>query len=359
MIRRAPRWWLVLAALTGLSAWLYLRPVRASDGPLAFDGATMGTTYRVVLGGRADGKTVTAEQLRALQRGVDSLLVGVNASMSTYDATSELSRFNARIDTTAVPISAPLAEVLRVSLAVHAATDGAFDVTVGPLVDAWGFGPAARPADALPPSLRDSLRAFVGSALLEVNGESLRKRDPRVRVDLSAVAKGYAVDVVSDWLSANGAADHLVEIGGEMQARGRNVRGEPFRVGIEDPDPDRRRVRFAIALSDRALASSGNYRNFVDLDGVRYAHTIDPVRGAPVQHTLLAVSVLHARCADADAWATALMVVGPERAWALAEANDLDVGLLISTGPGEVSERFTDGFRAAVLPSPLQGTPSP
>lgn len=358
-MRRAPRWWLVLAALVGLSAWLYLRPVRASDGPLVFDGATMGTTYRVVLGGRAGGARVSAEQLRVLQRGVDSLLVAVNASMSTYDASSELSRFNARTDTTAIPISAPLAEVLRVSLAVHAASDGAFDVTVGPLVDAWGFGPAARPAESLPPAVRDSLRGVVGSALLELRGESLRKRDPRVRIDLSAVAKGYAVDMVSDWLSANGAADHLVEIGGEMQARGRNVRGEPFRVGIEDPDPDRRRVRFALALSDRALASSGNYRNFVELDGVRYAHTIDPVSGAPVQHTLLAVSVLHARCADADAWATALMVVGPERAWALAEANDLDVGLLISTGPGEVSERFSDGFRAAVLPSPLSGAPFP
>lgn len=349
----------MLAALTGLSAWLYLRPVRASDGPLAFEGATMGTSYRVLLGGRADGVRVSADRLQALQRGVDSLLAAVNASMSTYDTASELSRFNARTDTTAVPISAPLAEVLRVSLAVHAASDGAFDVTVGPLVDAWGFGPAARPTDTLPQAVRDSLRGFVGSGLLDLREESLRKRDPRVRVDLSAVAKGYAVDVVSDWLSANGAADHLVEIGGEMQARGRNVRGEPFRVGIEDPDPNGRRVRFAIALSDRALASSGNYRNFVDLDGVRYAHTIDPVSGAPVQHTLLAVSVLHARCADADAWATALMVVGPERAWELAQAHGLDVGLLISTGPGEVSERFTDGFRAAVLPSPLQGTPSP
>ena len=349
----------MLATLLGLSAWLYLRPVRASNGPLAFDGATMGTTYRVLLGGRGDGAPMTADGVRRLQRGVDSLLAAVNASMSTYDAMSELSRFNARPDTTAVPISAPLAEVLRVSFAVHAASDGAFDVTVGPLVDAWGFGAAAAPAQALPQALRDSLRRFVGSDLLELRGESLRKRDPRVRVDLSAVAKGYAVDVVSDWLSAHGAADHLVEIGGEMQARGRNARGEPFRVGIEDPDPNGRRVRFAIALSDRALASSGNYRNFVDLGGVRYAHTIDPVRGAPVQHTLLAVSVLHARCADADAWATALMVVGPERAWALAVANDLDVGLLISTGRGEVTERFTDGFRAAVLPSPLQGTPSP
>lgn len=350
--RRAPRWWLVLAALVGLSAWLYLRPVRASDGPSVFDGATMGTTYRVVLGRRMDG-----DRVRMLQRGVDSLLVAVNASMSTYDPASELSRFNAGTDTVLVPISAPLADVLRLSLAVHAASEGLFDVTVGPLVDAWGFGPAARPVDTLPHALRDSLRGFVGSSLLELSGEALRKRDPRVRIDLSAVAKGYAVDVVSDWLAANGAADHLVEIGGEMQARGRNVRGEPFRVGIEHPDPDSRRVRFALGLSDRALASSGNYRNFVELGGVRYAHTIDPVQGAPVKHALLAVSVLHTRCADADAWATALMAAGPERAWALAQANDLDVGLLISTGPGQVEERFTDGFRAAVLPSPLRGSP--
>jgi FAD:protein FMN transferase len=267
----------VLAALVGLSAWLYLRPVRASDGPSVFDGATMGTTYRVVLGRRAD-----SDRMRVLQRGVDSLLAAVNASMSTYDSRSELSRFNARADTTTVPVSDALAEVLRVSLAVHAASEGLFDVTVGPLVDAWGFGPASRPAAALPQALRDSLRRFVGSGLLAFDGTALRKRDPRVRIDLSAVAKGYAVDVVSDWLSANGAADHLVEIGGEMQARGRNARGDPFRVGIEDPDPSGRRVRFALALSDRALASSGNYRNFVDLNGVRYAHTIDPVSAAPV-----------------------------------------------------------------------------
>jgi thiamine biosynthesis lipoprotein len=307
----------------------------------------MGTTYRVLLGGPADAARVTA-----LQRGVDSLLAAVNASMSTYDPESELSRFNANASVEPVPLSAPLTEVMRLSLAVHAASGGRFDVTVGPLVDAWGFGPAARPAEALEARVVDSLRAFVGSDKLQLEGAALRKADPRVRVDLSAVAKGYAVDVVSDWLASQGATAHLVEIGGEMRARGRNASGEPFRVGIEDPDPDSRRVRFAIALSDRSLASSGNYRNFVDLDGVRYAHTLDPVTGRPVQHRLLAASVLHERCADADAWATALMVAGPDSAWALAQANGLEVGLLVATASGQVEERFTPGFRASLLPSP-------
>ncbi len=346
-VLRSRQRWIAIAILLAASAWLYLRPSAARGAPAAFDGATMGTTYRVLLGGPAE-----AARIAVLQRGVDSLLAAVNASMSTYDPQSELSRFNTSVSLEPVPLSAPLAEVVRLSLQVHAASGGRFDVTVGPLVDAWGFGPAAEPAAALPEALVDSLRVFVGSDKLELAGTALRKADARVRVDLSAVAKGYAVDVVSDWLSAQGETSHLVEIGGEMRARGLNASGEPFRVGIEDPDPNSRRVRFAIALSDRSLASSGNYRNFVDLDGVRYAHTLDPVTGRPVQHMLLAASVLHERCADADAWATALMVAGPDSAWALAQVNGLEVGLLVATASGQVEERFTPGFRASLLPSP-------
>ena len=279
---------------------------------------------------------------------MDSLLRAVNASMSTYDPESELSRLNARADTLPVPLSPPLAGVMRHALDVSRASNGWFDVTVGPLVDAWGFGAAARPATPLGDAALDSIRAFTGAGKLALRGDTLHRRDPRVRIDLSAIAKGYGVDAVSDLLLARGLADHLVEIGGELRARGRNAEDAPFRVGIEEPDPDRVRVRLAVVLTDQALATSGNYRNYYDVDGVRYVHTLDPRTGRPVRHTLLAASVLHAECALADAWATALMAAGPDSAWALAQANALDVLLLVDGGGGQVEERATPGFEAVI-----------
>ncbi len=349
---------MLIVAVAAVAAVWFARtrtagPPPSSLRPTAFEGETMGTTYRVLL-----ARVVPDDRRAELERGVDSVLRDVNARMSTYDETSELSRFNARADTAAWSISAPLAFVLRTSASVHAASSGRFDVTVGPLVDAWGFGPASRPQDTLADSVIARLTQHVGMQWLELRdgagGSTLAKRDLRVRVDLSAVAKGYGVDLVSDWLAARGEPAHLVEIGGEMRARGRNAAGEPFRVGIEDADPDARRVRFAIGLEDLALASSGNYRNWFVLNGRRYAHTIDPVLGRPVHHALLAASVLHPRCADADAWATALMVAGPDSAWALAQREGLEVALLIAGPSGEVEERLTPGFAARRLSSPDQ-----
>lgn len=347
----------MLLALVGLSAYMYLRPAGSAEAPREFGGSTMGTTWSVVLGEYAgealqDDGASWQRAVDALQRDVDSLLRDVNAVMSTYDSTSELSRLNASASVDSVPVSAELAQVLRQSLGVYEASGGYFDVTVGPLVDVYGFGPAARPDSAPSDALLDSLRAFVGSDKLRLGAGVVQKLHPSVRIDLSAIAKGYGVDRVSDLLLERGFANHLVEIGGELRARGRNVRGEPFRVGIEEPDPDAVRVRLAVELADRALASSGNYRNFYERDGVRYVHTLDPVSGRPVQHTLLAVSVLHSECSLADAWATALMAAGPERAWTLAQDNSLDVLLLLDGGDGTVRERMTPGFEAAVRRSP-------
>jgi FAD:protein FMN transferase len=333
----------VLLLLLGLSVFTYWRDPRAVVEARSFSGETMGTTYRVVLG--ASGPDIP---LSAVQASVDSLLRAVNASMSTYDPASELSRINAGADTGAVELSPALAGVLREALDVYRASGGRFDVTVGPLVDAWGFGAAERPSTPLTAAALDSIRAFVGSDKLVLRGDTLVRRDPRVRIDLSAIAKGYGVDAVSDLLLARGVTDHLVEIGGELRARGQNLQGEAFRVGIEEPDPERIQVRLAVALSDRALATSGNYRNYYDVDGVRYVHTLDPVSGRPVRHTLLAASVLHAECSLADAWATALMAAGPDSAWALAQANSLDVLLLVDGGEGQVTERATPGFEAAI-----------
>lgn len=337
---------IVLAAAAFATVLVARQIVGDRAAPSAFDGSTMGTSYRVLL-----SRAVPSARRQQLQDGVDSVLAAVNAQMSTYDSASELSRLNARPDTSAVHLSAPLAAVVRLSLDVHQQSGGRFDITVGPLVDAWGFGPAPRPRVSLTDRTLDSLQAFTGSHLLRLWGDSLMRRDPRVRIDLSAVAKGYAVDAVSNWLITAGETSHLVEIGGELRARGRNAAGEPFRVGVEEPDPQSRRARFVVGLADGAIATSGNYRNVIELNGVRYAHIIDPTSGRPVRHRLLAASVLHARCADADAWATALLAAGPDAAWSMAQSAGIDVALLIGTKDGEVEERMTDGFRAALLMS--------
>jgi thiamine biosynthesis lipoprotein len=248
-----------------------------------------------------------------------------------------------------VEVSAPLAEVIALSLEVHRASEGAFDVTVGPLVDAWGFGPAGRPARQPTEDELAALLACVGSDKLALEGKTLAKAPPKRRVDLSAVAKGDAIDRLSDLLARLGEPDHLVEIGGELRARGHSARGGAFQVGIEEPELRRQAVRKVVQLEDRALATSGNYRNFLELEGRRVVHTVDPRTGQAVQHGLLSASVLHPRCAAADAWATALMAAGPDRAWALAEANGLEVLLLLDAGDGGVVERASPGFSSALL----------
>jgi thiamine biosynthesis lipoprotein len=338
------RWWVLLLALVVGSVATYLGRPAVKPAPAKLEGRTMGTTWSVLLdGARSEARVV------GLRERIEALLADVNASMSTYDPASELSRFNALESTAPMALSAPLAAVLRDALEVHRASQGAFDVTVGPLVEAWGFGAKGRPRAAPTDEELALLLEAVGSEKLTLDGGFLTKAHPKLRVDLSAIAKGDAVDRVSALLLELGEPNHLVDIGGELRARGRSASGEPFRVGIESPDPATRSVRVAVALSDRSIASSGNYRNVFELDGVRYAHTIDPVSGRPVQHRLLAASVLHDRCGLADAWATALMAAGPERAWALATEQGLDV-LLLEDGPdGGLVERMTPGFERVML----------
>ncbi|MBL8951760.1 MAG: FAD:protein FMN transferase [Myxococcaceae bacterium] len=343
------RWWVLLFALAAFAAARYFGS-REVAAPARLEGRTMGTTWSVLLDGpRADGR------LAELQRGIERLLVEINASMSTYDPSSELSRFNAHEASAAFEVSPPLARVMRDALEVHRASGGTFDVTVGPLVEVWGFGARGVRGRVPDAGQIEELLAAVGSHRLSLDGGALAKAHPRLRVDLSAIAKGDAVDRVSDLLLQSGEPNHLVEIGGELVARGVNVHGEPFRVGVEEPDPSRRSVRLAVALRDRAIASSGNFRNVFEVDGVRYAHTIDPRTGWPVQHRLAEVSVLHARCALADAWATALMAAGPDRAWALALAQGLDVLLLEEAPDGGFTERVTEGFARVLLRPGGQG----
>jgi thiamine biosynthesis lipoprotein len=308
---------------------------------LALQGSTMGTSYSVQLVAPPAGLDT-----ESLGQGIEAVLEEVNALMSTYRPDSELSRFNASASTDWFDCSAELIKVLAVALQVSDASDGAFDVTVGPLVNLWGFGPEVKPSELPGQAAIDAARARTGYRLLELRESppALRKARPDLYVDLSAIAKGYGVDRVAELLEGQGIANALVEIGGELRAHGVNGQGEPWRIAVERPLADGpRRVFRVVGLRDNGMATSGDYRNFFELDGKRYSHTIDPATGRPVQHPLVSVTVLDGEAMVADAWATALLVLGPERGLALAESLGL-AALLVSRDGDALTARATAAF---------------
>lgn len=294
---------------------------------LALEGRTMGTSWSVRVAAPPAGL-----EAEALERALTERLERVNALMSTYDPESQLSRFNAAPPDVWFDVDPELLEVVSAALELSEATDGAFDVTVGPLVNLWGFGPGAEVSRGEVPSDADVAAALArtGFERLELRSEppALRKSG-RLVVDLSAIAKGYGVDVLAALLEEAGAERWLVEIGGELRARGANARGVPWQVGIEVPDTARRGLaREAIGLESGAVATSGDYRNFFTVGGVRYSHTIDPASGRPVTHDVASVTVVHPSAMWADGWATALNVLGAERGLPIAEDRDLPVSFI-------------------------------
>ncbi|MCB9522792.1 MAG: FAD:protein FMN transferase [Myxococcales bacterium] len=307
-------------------------------GELALQGETMGTTWSV----KVVGEGLDEAGLRATIQGE---LDAVVAAMSTYEPTSELSKLNARAETTPTTISPALRTVLALALQISAASDGAFDVTVGPLVNAWGFGPQKRgtPPDA---ATHASLRERVGwqKLALDAAAGTLAKAHPQTYVDLSAIAKGYGVDRVALALEAKGHDRYLVEVGGELRVRGHNAHGAPWRLGVEAPLEDRRAVQAVVPLTAGAMATSGDYRNFYEQDGQRISHTIDPRKGAPITHRLASVSVVAADCATADGWATALNVLGPDEGFAKAQALGLAAYFLVRRPDGDFEAKVTPAF---------------
>ncbi|MGB5833355.1 MAG: FAD:protein FMN transferase [Thiohalocapsa sp.] len=302
----------------------------------------MGTTYSIQLVDLPRSLTGPGVQQR-----VNAVLAGVNDLMSTYQADSELSRFNASPSTDWFPVSMELVSVVAEAQAISSASGGAFDVTVGPLVNLWGFGPELK-ADQLPTQVEiDAALARTGHDKLRMRFDppSLRKDRPDLYVDLSGIAKGYGVDRVMDLLAREGIANALVEIGGEVYGHGQKPQGEPWQIAVERPEIDARRVFRVIPLRNLGMATSGDYRNFFQLGGRRYSHSIDPVTGRPVEHSLASVTVLAESTMRADAWATALLVLGPERGLALAKARGL-AALMIGREGKDLSARSTAAFDA-------------
>lgn len=310
-----------------------------------FSGPTMGTVYRVKLvapplapDARARIATVITERLAE-----------VDLLMSTWNPDSELSRFNRHGTASPFVVSPPTLEVFGIAREVSELSSGALDVTAGPLIAAWGFGPGAPSRE--PPGAAELARLSprVGWQRVRIDSasSSLVKTHPETTCDLSAVAKGYAVDLVGRALTALGHADFLVEVGGELKARGRNVRDEPWRVAIESPaGRGGTGIARTVRLRDQAVATSGDYRNFQERDGARISHIIDPRSGRPIEHGLASASVVDDTAARADGLATALMVLGPEEGWELAVREGLAAYFIVRDEDGTLTARATPGFEA-------------
>jgi thiamine biosynthesis lipoprotein len=307
----------------------------------------MGTSWHVSYHSRDD-----VGPPDAIQQALAEILEEVEQAMSTYRENSEISRFNRQPAGEWLELSAGMQAVLAAALQVGEQSGGAYDVTVGPLVNLWGFGPAQR-MDALPsPGAIDAARARVGLQYIELDQEQGRaRRLAEVSLDFSSIAKGYAVDQLAEWLLAQQITDFLVEVGGEMRLSGVSGRGDAWRVAIELPLADERRVATTIAVQGAAVATSGDYRNFFEVAGQRYTHTIDPRSGYPVVHDLASVTVLHPSAMLADAWATALSVLGMDRAFGMAERLGLAVYFIRRVQWG-FEHRKTEAFAHYVADSP-------
>jgi len=312
--------------------------------PIEFSGSTMGTTYSVKL----VGADLTGQERTSLANQIDETLGQVDALMSTYDADSELSNFNRHRSPQPFRVSDETLAVFRVAQQVSEMSGGAFDITVGPLVAAWGFGASDRPPEPPSPEELAKLRERVGYRKISLHPTDpwIVKLHPEIECDLSAIAKGYGVDRVAEALIARGHRNFLIEVGGELRAGGTKDDAQPWRVGIERPDAEIRTTERILSLRDMALATSGDYRNYYEVDGTRISHTIDPREGRPIRHHLASVSVLHPEAIWADALATTLNVLGPEEGIAWAEENAI-AALLLVRGPDGVFETLeTAAFRA-------------
>jgi len=306
---------------------LFLSGCSREPAAQQFDGDTMGTTYSITITRLPEGIGRDA-----LQRVVDGVLDEVNRHLSTYDPTSEISAFNASRSTDAIVVSPQLRTVVALAAEVSAASGGAFDITVGPLVRAWGFGSGQGAASPVAPSALDTAPAALGGTRestgyqkleLPADEHTLRKAAPALELDVDGIAPGYAVDLIAGRFEALGVRDYLVELGGELRARGRSPGGRPWRVAIEAPLRGERKPYTLVELDGMSASTSGDYRDFRVVGGRRVSHTIDPRTGAPVTNGLASVCVLAPSAARADAWATALMVLGPEDGLALARRHGL------------------------------------
>ncbi len=328
------------AAIIAIIALLFFLPSRKEASARTYqhnEGTIFGTMYHA--------KYLCDEDLRAE---IEAALHEVDASLSMFNPQSTISRINRNETCQADEM---LSEVLQLSYRISTATGGAFDPTVAPLVNAWGFG---FKSGQLPDSTQvDSLRALVGLSAIHLQGDSITKDKPLAILDLSAIAKGYGVDKAAEVLRSHGIQDFMVEIGGEVVAEGINEKGNSWRIGINKPDDDststNTELQDIVALSAGAIATSGNYRNYYISQGRKIAHTINPLTGYPAQQDILSSTVMAPTCAEADGFATAFMVLGMEEARRVLRSQpQLEAYFIYSDDEGHYRTWCTEGFKSLI-----------
>lgn len=304
------------------------------------EGLVFGTIYHF---------TYESEEGVDLHDSIKLVMNQIDESLSPFNDKSIISKVN-RGDS--VVVDSLFVNVFRNSLDVWKASNGAFDPTVAPLVNAWGFG--FKNSENITPEVVDSLLVFVGMDKINMADGEIFKKDSRVMLDFGAIAKGYAVDVVCNYLKSKGCSNYMVEIGGEVSVAGVNKNGRLWRIGINQPNEneplDVTEFQAIIELNNMSVATSGNYRNFYEKGGRKYAHTINPATGYPVEHSLLSVSVLADNCMEADAWATAFMVMGKDEAEVLANnLNGVEAFFVFDNGNGQRQTSMTKGFKSLIV----------
>lgn len=296
------------------------------------DGKTMGTFWRVSVIGVDEAK---AEALRAK---VQAQLDADDRLLSTWKNDSALMRFNHAADTRPWPVSEAMADIVTLSLRIGAKTHGAMDITVGPLVNLWGFGPDKQPVNTPDAQAIAAAKARTGLQHLQVINQSgrqfLQKDIPDLFVDLSTVGEGYAADHLARLMEQEGISRYLVSVGGALVSRGMNGEGKPWRVAIQKPTDRENAVQAIVDINGHGISTSGSYRNYYELDGKRISHVIDPQTGQPISHKLVSVTVIAPTALEADGWDTGLMVLGPEKAQQVVREQGLAVYMIVKEGEG-------------------------
>lgn len=305
-----------------------------------FTGEAQGTYYAV---------TYFDDEARNFQPQVDSILKDFDHSVSLWDSGSVIAAINQ--NGTGIQPDEVFTELFKKSKEVYEKSGGAFDPTVGPLVNAWGFGFSGRMK--VDQHIVDSLLPLVGFSKITLENNQIIKNDPRIQLDFNAIAQGYAVDLIGRFLSEKGIVNFLIDIGGEVLGKGGKPLGEKWKVGIEKPKDNAsygEGLQAIVKIENKALATSGSYRKFYEENGIRYSHTIDPATGYPVKHTLLSASVLAKDCATADAYATVFMVMGLEKSKSyLSGRSDLEGYFIYTNETGELEISYTEGFKKLLV----------
>lgn len=315
---------------------------------MVLEGKTMGTVWRVSLAG------VEAGRRAALQQRIQQRLDADDAELSTWKPTSVLSRFNQSRATTPQPVSENMADIVTIALRIGKKTSGAMDITVGPLVNLWGFGPDKQPSHIPDDSQIAAAKALTGLQHLRViqggEGQWLQKDLPGLYVDLSTVGEGFATDHLARLMEQEGINNYLVSVGGAVLSRGMNAQNQQWRVAIQKPTDRENAVQARVDLQGHGISTSGSYRNYYELDGKRLSHIIDPATGRPIDHKLVSATVIATTALEADGWDTGLMVLGTEKAKALAIKEKLAVYLITREGDRFVSW-MSPQFSAFIIPS--------